>query len=213
MNEYENEPVRGLPEELPAGETMVWQGEPTWTAIARRVFHVHALAVYFAVLIALHVTYQLTQGETLAAVLPGVAWQLSLGLAALAILSVMALAYARTTVYTITNQRLVIRFGVAVPMMINIPWASVAAADLRRCADGSGDIALTLVPEKRMSYLTLWPNVRPWHYGRVQPMIRGVSNPTAVASKLARVVTGETWQQPAAERAAPLSDRGMAAAS
>ena len=213
MNEYESEPVRGLPEELPEGETMVWQGEPTWTAIARRVFHVHALALYFAALIIIHLAYQLAQGASLAATLPSVTWQVSLGLVALAILSVMALAYARTTVYTITNQRLVIRFGVAVPMMINIPWDAVASAGLRKCSDGTGDIALTLVPEKRMSYLTLWPNVRPWHYGRVQPMIRGVSEPTAVAAKLARVVTGDTWQQAAPKRATSATSPSMAAVS
>jgi hypothetical protein len=183
--------------------------------MARRVFHVHGLALYFSALIGIHLAYKLVQGETLATALLGAGWQLSLGLVALGILSVMALAYARTTVYTITNRRLVIRFGVAVPMMINIPWDSVSSAGLRQCSDGTGDIALTLYPEKRMSYLTLWPNVRPWHYGRVQPMIRGVEDPKAVAAMLAKIVTGETWQQErqSAPAASHVPARGMAAAS
>ena len=32
MTEYEDEPVEGLPEYLPEGETMVWQGRPTAAA-------------------------------------------------------------------------------------------------------------------------------------------------------------------------------------
>jgi hypothetical protein len=155
------------------------------------------------------------QGEALAAAVPGVTWQLGLGLLALGILSGMALAYARSTVYTITNRRLVIRFGVAVPMMINIPWDTVASAGLRECADGTGDIALALVPEKRISYWTLWPNVRPWRYSGVQPMIRGVSDPATVAALLAQIVTGESWEtgRSPVRDAGPVRTGSMAAAS
>jgi hypothetical protein len=41
MNEYENEPVRGLPETLPPGETLLWQGEPDWLSMARRTFRLY----------------------------------------------------------------------------------------------------------------------------------------------------------------------------
>ena len=105
----------------------------------------------------------------------------------------MALAYARSTVYTITNQRLVMRGGVAIPMMINIPWDRVQAANLRLCRDGTGDIALQLVADRRVAYWALWPNARPWHFGNVQPMLRGVESPESVADALARTVTGDNW--------------------
>lgn len=193
MNEYEYEPIHGLPEELPEGEKIVWQGAPTWRALARRVFRVHALAFYFTVLIAVHAGYQWTQGADPAGVVSSVLWQLSLAAIALGILSLMAIAYARSTVYTITNQRLVMRGGVAIPMMINIPWDRVEAANLRLCRDGTGDIALQLVADRRVAYWALWPNARPWHFGNVQPMLRGVESPESVANALARTVTGDNW--------------------
>ncbi len=193
MNEYEYEPVHGLPEELPEGEQIVWQGAPTWRALARRVFRVHALALYFSILIALHAAYQWSQGADPAGLVSSITWQLSLAAVALGILSLLALAYARSTVYTITNQRLVMRGGVAVPMMINIPWDRVEAANIRICRDGTGDIALQLAADRRVAYWALWPNVRPWHFGKVEPMLRGVESPDSVANALAKTVTGDSW--------------------
>jgi hypothetical protein len=193
MNEYDHEPVRGLPQELPEGEEVVWQGEPTWGALARRVFHVHAMGLYFGALMVIHAIYQSLRGVDAVSVLSSAAWQLGLAVVALGILSLMALAYSRSTVYTITNRRLVFRTGVAVPMMINIPWDAVQEANLRLCRDGTGDIAFKLAPDERVAYWALWPNVRPWHLGHVQPMIRGLESPEAVAKMLARTVTGESW--------------------
>jgi hypothetical protein len=40
VGEYEDEPVRGLPDYLPDDETLVWQGEPDFKVMARRVFSV-----------------------------------------------------------------------------------------------------------------------------------------------------------------------------
>ena len=36
--EHEFEAALGLPEPLPAGETILWQGAPSWTAMAKHVF-------------------------------------------------------------------------------------------------------------------------------------------------------------------------------
>jgi hypothetical protein len=65
-------------------------------------------------------------------------------------------------VYTLTNKRLVLRFGVAMPMMVNMPLQILGLRGPARYSDGSGDIMLTLNQRKKMSYLMLWPNVRSW---------------------------------------------------
>ena len=65
MTEYEDEPVEGLPDYLPEGETMVWQGRPTVAAMARRVFFIPHLALYFGLLIAGHTVYRLMEGARL----------------------------------------------------------------------------------------------------------------------------------------------------
>lgn len=52
MNEYENEPIRGLPGMLPPGEQIVWQGSPQWRALARGAFRTRLVMGYFALLAA-----------------------------------------------------------------------------------------------------------------------------------------------------------------
>ena len=188
VGEYEHEPVRGLPEHLPQGETLIWRGEPDWRVMARRVFHVRTVAIYFAAIMAVHWASQLYHGVALPDVLLGSAWQLGLCLAALGILAGLARAYASTTVYTLTNQRLVLRFGVALPMMVNIPLNMVVAADLRSYSDGSGDIIMTMDKRSKLSYMMLWPNVRSWHFSRVQPALRSLADARSVAAALATVV-------------------------
>lgn len=192
IGEYENEPVRGLPEYLPAGETLIWQGSPDFRVMARRVFHLRTVGIYFAALILVHVASQLYKGAALAEVALGASWQLGLGLLAMGILAALARAYARSTVYTLTDKRLVMRFGVALPMMVNLPLEIVNSADLRGFKDGSGDIVLTLNRKKKMSYMMLWPNLRSWHFSPVQPALRSLGDARSVAAALASVVNSGT---------------------
>ncbi|MDA8962320.1 photosynthetic complex putative assembly protein PuhB [Congregibacter sp.] len=192
VGEYEEEPVRGLPEYLPPDETLIWQGEPDFKVMARRVFHVRTVSLYFAALIVVHLAVQASGSASLADVILGSTWMVGLGTLAIAILSLLAFAYARTTVYTLTNKRLVLRFGVAMPMMVNIPLSIVTAADMRRFPDGSGDIVLSLDQKKRLSYMMLWPNVRSWRINPTQPALRSVSNVEELAASLASVVSSAT---------------------
>lgn len=188
VGEYEFEPVRGLPEYLPEGETLIWQGAPDPKSMARRVFRVRVVAVYFAALIAVHLGFQLSQGRALTETLLGSSWMLALGIAAVVILAGLAAAYAKTTVYTLTDKRIVLRSGVAMPMMVNIPLNTVTAADMRAYGDGSGDIVFSVEKRKRLSHILLWPNVRPWRFTPVQPAFRSIAHIEAVASALAGVV-------------------------
>lgn len=188
MNEYEFEPIRGLPELPPQGEKIVWQGEPGFMGISRRVFHVRKVGLYFAIVLAFSLASQSSSGEPFSALLATVAWQLAIASAALGILFFLGWLYTRTTVYTITNQRLVMRFGVAMPMMINIPWSRIAEVNLRDHGDGSGDIELTMSGGQRMSYLMLWPHIRPWQFSPVKPTLRSINNVQAVAADLAKVL-------------------------
>jgi hypothetical protein len=187
MNEYEYEPIRGLPERLPEGEYIIWQGEPEWGALARRVFHVRAVMVYFALLLAWYLWTRVSTGTSPVGLLSAASWPLMLGTTALIILYGLAWAFARSTVYTLTNRRIVMRFGVAIPMMINVPLDKIESADLAAYGE-FGDIALTLAPGERISYLALWPHARPWHIARVKPMLRGLPNVAVATALLADAV-------------------------
>ena len=60
-HEHEFEAAPGLPERLPAGERILWQGAPDWRALALHAFHVRKLAIYFAAMMGLQALYQLGQ--------------------------------------------------------------------------------------------------------------------------------------------------------
>ena len=188
MNEYEYEPVKGLPEELPDGEYIVWQGAPEWGALARRVFRVRGVAIYFLLLVAWYGYSKLAAGASIAEAAAASSWTLALGASALGLLVLMAWAFARSTIYTLTNKRFVMRFGVAIPMMINLPLEKIESADLGKYGEDHGDISLTLAPGERISYMALWPHARPWHYSRVKPMLRGLYRPEVIASLLGQTV-------------------------
>jgi hypothetical protein len=84
----------------------------------------------------------------------------------------------------------VIRFGVALPMAVNIPFKVIEGAGLRTYADGTGDITLSLAPQQRINYLIMWPNVRPWHMLKPQPMLRCIPNAERVAEILGTALRG-----------------------
>lgn len=186
--DHELEPVPGLPEHLPQGESILWQGKPRWQLLAARAMHLRMLALYFGGLAVWRAATLLGEGATAAGAAVGAMWIVALGLAAMGLLALIAWLAAWTTMYTITNRRVVLRVGVALPLTINLPYASIAAASLNAGADGCGDVALALVPEQRISYALLWPHARPWRFSRAEPMLRGVPDAAGVAQVLARAL-------------------------
>lgn len=177
MSEYDWEPVRGLPGRLPQGEHILWQGSPDWRSLARSVFHSGAVTLYFAALLA----FGIVSGSLIGALATAAA-----GALCLALLALLAWATARTTIYTLTNRRVVLRVGVALPKCFNFPLRLVTAADLHALPGGKGDIALTMSGGSRIGYVFLWPHARPWHVKLPQPMLRSVPDAAEVAGQLAR---------------------------
>jgi hypothetical protein len=201
VNEFEVEPLPGLPERLPPGERILWQGTPGWRNLARRAFHVRKVALYFAVVLTWIAVGDLMAGEPWVNAALGGGWVLVLAHLSIALLLLLAWAMGRATIYTITNRRVVMRFGVAIPMTINIPFRQIVTASLRAYRDGSGDIPLTLAPGRRVSYMVLWPHVRPWHLVQAQPMLRAVPEAQRVARILREAVAESAEVVPGGEAA------------
>ena len=177
--EYEYEPIKGLPGKLPPGETIIWQGSPDWLALARSVFHARLVAAWFVVVAG---TAFLAGGTGLL----GAAVTLGVAAAGLAVLGLLAWAQARTTIYTLTNRRIVLRFGVALQKAVNLPLKQIAAADAKPVGTGHADIAFRTLQRFPLGWLQMWPHVRPWAVGRPQPMLRGV--PAGVAVTIANAL-------------------------
>jgi hypothetical protein len=186
--EHEFEPQHGLPEPLPAGERLLWQGAPAWRRVARHAFHWNKLALYFALLIAWRVGSQIADGagwvQALAAALPA-ATLFAIGLA---LVAAMAWLTAHATAYTLTDRRVVMRVGIVLTVTYNLPLTRIDAAHLRPLGSGVGDIALALKPDVRIAWLHLWPHVRPWRLVRTQPMLRALPDAECVARLL-----GDAW--------------------
>jgi len=201
-DDFDFDPVRGLPEVLPAGERMLWQGSPRWQDMALHAFHVRKVAVYFAVITLSVVVLRLADGSSLLDSLKPVLWYLPLSLAAVGLLSGLAWASAKTTIYTITNKRIVLRIGIALPMSLNVPFSLIENAGLRNYASGAGDIPVELKGDDRVAWLILWPHARPFHLKNPQPMLRAVPQADTVAKLLGDALQGKATISIPSERKA-----------
>jgi hypothetical protein len=189
MNEHDYEPVPGLPALLPSGETILWQGTPKWTSFARRALWTRWLIGYFTVIIVWVTADQVASGRAFGSIAMSAMSLCGLAAAAVGLLLMFAWFVARTTLYTITSRRVVMRIGVALPMTIQIPFVMIDAAGVKAGRNGSGDIALTLVNGQRIAYLMLWPHARPWKISRPQPAFRGLEDVALVALILGQALT------------------------
>jgi hypothetical protein len=186
--------AKGLPEQLPRGERLLWQGGPDWKRLAVDAFHARKVIYYFAALAGLQALGKLATGSALDAALRPLLWLAPMALVASLILIGLAWLSARTTVYTLTSKRLVMRIGMALPITINIPFKLIDGAAVKVNGDGTGDIPLALHDGEHIAYLALWPHARRWHFSRPQPSLRSVPNADRIANLLAKALAGEAVQ-------------------
>lgn len=186
--EHEFEAELGLPEPLPRGERMLWQGSPDWRVMARDAMHLRMLSVYFAVLLAARGINVLANGGGLLDAGLAILWLLPLAVAAIGLLALLAWLVCRTSVYTVTDRRVVMRIGIVLSITFNLPHSQIESAGLRTNADGTGDITLVLADTDRIAYVHLWPHARPWHLKRTEPMLRALPQAQDVAQILSNAL-------------------------
>jgi len=179
-SEFTEEPVEGLPEAPPDGEEVLWQGRPSALALARDSLNLYWIAGYFALLSVWRVGASSADMPLTQALPLGLPFLVS-GVVACAVLFVIALIMARTTMYTITSARVAMRVGAALTVTLNLPFSKIESADLSVRGDGTGTIAFTTLGETRLSFLVLWPHVRPWRFARTQPALRSIPKAHEVA--------------------------------
>jgi hypothetical protein len=205
-HEHEFEPQHGLPERLPADERILWQGSPDFGAMARRVFHIRKVAFYFAFLLVAHAANLLWSGSSGMQTLMSLRWLFPLALFGVASVAMLAWMTAKTTVYTLTDKRIVMRVGIVLTVTFNLPLKTLTSAGLLRydsnASDGFGDITLALGSQDRIAWLQLWPSVRPWRFTKPEPMLRAIANAQAVSDQLSAAwsaVKGQAAQAAQAE--------------
>lgn len=202
--EHEIEPVPGLPERLPAGETMLWQGRPAARLVAVHLLKSRWLAGYFLVLAAWGAISGIYDGQQPGGILFSLAVLIALGAVLLGLAELYAWAIWRTTIYTITDRRVVMRFGVAFSMALNLPYGRIDGVSMRPLgAKGAGTIAIKLAPGHRLSWLIQWPHARGWRFAETEPALICLPDADAASAALALAITKHRERHGAVRHAAP----------
>lgn len=207
-DDFEIEPVEGLPERPPKGEQILWQGRPDPWALACGALSLKWVAGYFMLLAAWRFTTVvdlLPLGQAIGAAVP----YLLLGTVVCALLWLVAYVQARATMYTITDARVVMRIGAALTLTINLPYTQVGNAMLDMRKNGTGTIALDTTGDTQLGYLVCWPHARPWHFKKAQPALRCIKDAEHVAGILASAAEARVTRPEVAR--APVSSNAMAA--
>ncbi|MEM8591341.1 MAG: photosynthetic complex putative assembly protein PuhB [Pseudomonadota bacterium] len=174
----------GLPEALPEGEEILWQGRPKVLPLARQALWLDWVVGYFVIATLWRIIASFADHSVAAAIGHGVPL-LILGVAAVLVILFIAWLQVRGTVYTLTTRRAALRIGAALQLTLNLPyqWIENANLDLRK--DGTGTIAFETKGEKQISYLMVWPHLRPWRMARPEPALRCIPDAAKVAQILA----------------------------
>jgi len=195
-DDFAGEPIRGLPARLPKGEELRWQGAPDWKSLAVHGFHVRKVALYFVILLLWRIGVGIGEAQPARAIVLSSAVLCALGVAAIAVLSVLAFASARMAVYSITSERIVMRHGIAVPLTMNIPFGLIQRADLKTYADGTGDVSVRVPREHRVGFLVTWPHLRPGRILEPQPCFRALAEPRLAAAVLGEALAAHAGLAP-----------------
>jgi hypothetical protein len=189
--QFKNLPFNELPAPLPVGERVIWQGKPSFMGLALRSFHIREVAIYFGVLLAWRLWSNWSHGMQGRDAVISALWLIAPAISAIAVLAGLAWLFRRAACYTITSKRVLFQFGVALPITMNIPLNKITNAALKVHRDGSGDIPLGVSDSKRVSYLLLWPHIRPWRLRAPEPMLRALPDAAIVAAKLSDALGGQ----------------------
>ncbi len=189
-----------LPADIPPGERILWFGRPEPISLWRRAYRADWVGAWFAAMTLWNLV-SVSQSDGLFAGFVSAVRTLGVGAAALALLSLLALLSARTTLYVVTERRVVVKTGVALPMFINVPFKQVASANLRVFTDGAGDVTLGLTDKQRIPYLALWPSARPLRLSSPEPALRSIANARDVAETLGRALAQASARAPSASPA------------
>jgi hypothetical protein len=189
--QFESAKSAELPAPLPVGERVIWQGKPGFKGLALRSFHIREVAIYFGVLLAWRLWSNWSNGMPARDAAISALWLIAPAISAITVLAALAWLFRRAACYTITSKRVLFQFGVALPMTMNVPLSKITNAALKIHRDGSGDIPLGVFDSKRVSYLLLWPHIRPWRLREPEPMLCALPDAAIVAAKLSEALGGQ----------------------
>jgi hypothetical protein len=173
------------------------------------MFHLPLIALYFIGLSIWSGYNAVEDGYGIGGVMLSAVSMLGVGAGLMITLALLGLWIDRTTVYTITSERVVVRYGMAMQMTVNFPFRVIREATLKVFKSGSGNVNLNLMPGHGVAWLILWPHVRPWRWLRTQPMLRGVPEARTAAEVLAKALAAHATRDLQSAEAARSEGGGL----
>lgn len=155
--------INRLPEEvrrsIPSGEEIHWYGRPDWKSLGYCCYGIKYLIIYL-LLSVLYTFVKMPVEFSLAAFVNHYIPYMLSGTVAGIILFILAFASAKHTCYVITDKRIVIRTGIALVFLLNLPFKNILSIDRQRLKNTRGNLAFTIQSKKRIPYFSCWPSVR-----------------------------------------------------
>jgi len=203
-DDFAVEPIEGLPELLPKGEVILWQGRPNWLRLTIESLNLWWVIGYFGLLAAwrfLSVIDYMPFGTSISASIPFLFVAAFVGL----LLCGVGYIQAKETLYTITNRRVVMRIGAALTLTLNLPFTKIDNAAVAKKRGDFGNIAFETSGDTKFSYFVLWPHARSWYFGKPQPTLKCIPDIEKVSSILgeaakSRIIEKDNHTQPSAPR-------------
>ena len=180
--EHEFEASLGLPEKLPLGEHILWQGAPQWRRLALEVFKIRSVALYLLAMWVFQWIHLMNSETSVTAMLKYGGLSALLACISLALLAGVSWLMADAALYTLTNKRIVLRIGIVLTVTFNLPLTKIVAAQIKATTHTNGDIALQLPAHNQIAWLHLWPHARPWHFNPTQPTLRCIDEVEKVSA-------------------------------
>ena len=152
QDDFAFEPIRGLPERPPEGEVILWQGQPNWWRLTVESLNIYWVLGYFAFLFAwrfISVSDIMPLEQAFKVSFPF----LVLASIVAALLIIVGYIQAKTTVYTITNKRIVMRIGAALTVTLNLPFQKLKMLHLLQ---DQRVLAVLLLTRPKMLNFLFW---------------------------------------------------------
>jgi len=177
------EAPKNILDAIPNGESILWKGRPSLWGFSWNLFGLKWITLYLSMLSIVSVARFFASDFYTAFYVDFLPFFLS-GIFASIILIGLAAIQAYSTVYIITENRVIIKTGAALSFLISMPFKKIKEVNLQKRGASIGTISFELFSKKRVPYISCWPSVRPWKFKKTQPAFSCVRSVDEVATIL-----------------------------
>ena len=177
------EAPKNILDAIPNGESILWKGRPSLWGFSWNLFGLKWITLYLSMLSIVSVARFYASDFYTAFYVDFLPFFLS-GIFASIILIGLAATQTYSTVYIITENRVIIKTGAALSFLISMPFKKIKEVNLQKRGASIGTISFELLSEKRVPYISCWPSVRPWKFKRTQPAFSCIGSVDEVATIL-----------------------------